>query len=277
MGSAAVLAAMLATTGCRSPAPSSQTLQHYVPDSNGRDVWQWQRTLDQAMVPVAAVDSEAAPASGYGAPAEGTPVVEQAVSLTPDAPVPAVEMEAPGTGKAEVSPDETREGMSIESGEGARPIRRGDRIAISLRGIPDPEEILEAVDDLGEITLPLIGSRRVEGMSSAQAEAMLERIYVEEGYYQKGKINVILVAQENEFFVRGEVKGPGRYALAGDLTLLQAITSAGGYTDYARTGKIRIIRGEQVLVFDMDRIERLKDEDPLIKPGDIIVVPRKLF
>ena len=77
-----------------------------------------------------------------------------------------------------------------ENGVGGmmRPIRRGDRIALYLRGIPQPEDIIEVVDDFGEITLPLIGTRRIEGMTSASAEKMLVRAFVEEGYYPEGKI-----------------------------------------------------------------------------------------
>lgn len=235
------LAAIVATTGCMSSAPPSQRLARYLPDGDGRDVWEWRRTLDGAM---------------------NTP--EHAMS---DKSREFSEDTEPGSTE-EVPP---------EDGAGERPIRRGDQIAISLRGIPQPEQIMEVVDDLGEITLSLIGTRRVEGLTTAQAEKMLVDVYVSEGYYQKGKITVILVALGDEFFVRGEVKGPGRYTLSGDLTLLQAIAVAGGYTDYARTSKIRVIRGESVLVFDAGRMERRKDEDPLIKPGDIIVVPRKIF
>jgi hypothetical protein len=249
-GAARCLCVLLlaALAGCVSAPPPSQRLARYVPETERRDVWDWQRTLD-AYAP-GAVDI----------PESGLPAEEPAEAYVPPAP------------ERESKPWETR-----GANQGSWPLRRGDRIAISLRGIPEPEEIMEVVDDYGEITLPLIGNRRVEGMRTLEAERMLTETYVREGFYQEGKLTVILVAQDNEYFVRGEVKGPGRYTLSGDLTLLQAIASAGGYTDYARMSKIRVIRDTSVLVFDAARIERRRDEDPDIKPGDIIVVPRKIF
>jgi polysaccharide export outer membrane protein len=157
----------------------------------------------------------------------------------------------------------------------ARTLRNGDRIAINLRGIPDPEEIQDIIDDRGYVNLPLIGEIKLAGMATSVAEKMIERAYVKGGYYRK--INVTVVTQDGEYFVRGEVKAVGRYPLSGDLTLLQAITAAGGYTDFAKITKIKIIRGKEVLVFDGKRIEQRKDTDPLVKPDDIVIIPRRLY
>ncbi|MBN1557229.1 MAG: polysaccharide biosynthesis/export family protein [Lentisphaerae bacterium] len=234
---AACLLAGLLAAGCATRGPQGQVVERYVPDIAERDVWAW-----------TGVAQPGAPGARRGgtAPAEMLDLDDEVAGL-PDAE------------------------------DSTRPIRRGDRIAIYLRGIPQPEDIVEVVDDFGEITLPLIGTRLVEGLTTAEAERMLVDAYVGEGYYQEGKINVILVAAEEEYFVRGEVKGSGRYRLTGDMTLMQAIATAGGYTDYARTSRIRIHRGDEVQTYDARRIESRAAEDPLIKPGDIIVVPRKIF
>jgi len=98
---------------------------------------------------------------------------------------------------------------------------------------------------------------------------------VDGGFYRK--INVAIVTEEGEYFVRGEVKQEGRYPISSDLTLLQAIAIARGYTDFARRGKIKIIRGVEDLTFDADAIEGGREPDPLIRNNDIIVVPRRLF
>jgi len=157
--------------------------------------------------------------------------------------------------------------------ETTRILRRGDSILIHLTAIPRPEDVREVLDERGTVTLPLIGDVEVEGLTTAAAERAIQKAYISGGYYNK--IDVIVVADKDEYFVRGEVKREGRYPLAGDLTLIQAITSAGGYTDYARS-KIKVIRGKKVLYFNSKRIELRKDEDPLIEPGDIIVVLRRI-
>lgn len=157
----------------------------------------------------------------------------------------------------------------------SRALRRGDRIVVYLRGIPKSEDIMEVVDELGSVTLPLIGTVKVKGKATSEAENLIEKIYIDGGYYNK--INVIIVAQADEYFVRGEVKREGRYPLSGDLTLLQAIAVAGGYTDYANRRKVQLIRSDKKLFFNASKIEHRKEKDPLIRPEDIIVVHRRWY
>ena len=154
-------------------------------------------------------------------------------------------------------------------------LKRGDHVTISIRGVPQPEDIKEVIDHRGHITLPLIGSIRIEGMLSPAAEEAIERAYIDGGFYRR--IDVIIVSQEDVFFVRGEVQRPGKYPLVGDVTLLMAISSAGGYTDFANARKIKVIRGDEVKSYNANSIESRKDEDPLIHPNNIIVVDRKFF
>jgi len=156
----------------------------------------------------------------------------------------------------------------------SRTLAHSDRVDIYLRGIPQPEDIIDVIDDLGNVNLPLTGRVRIEGKTTSEAEVLIEKRYIEGGYYKN--INVIVVAQADEYFVRGEVKREGRYPLIGDLTLLKAIATAGGYTDYAKSSRIQVISGKKILAFDARKIERLKAEDPLIKPGDVIIVPRRI-
>jgi polysaccharide export outer membrane protein len=154
-------------------------------------------------------------------------------------------------------------------------LKRGDHLVIYLRGIPEPEEVKNVVDETGTLNLPLVGTIPVDGKKVAEAERLVEKAYVDGGYYQK--INVIIVAEEDEYYVRGEVKREGRYPLSRDMTLLQAIATAGGYTDYAKSTQIQLIRGDQVTTYNAKRIEQRKDKDPFIEPGDIIIVSRRVF
>jgi len=159
-----------------------------------------------------------------------------------------------------------------------RYLNRGDRIVVELRGIPVPEKIVGEVDELG-LNMPLIGRVRIDGKTTFDAEKLIERAYIDGGYYTK--INVMVNKQEDEYFVTGEVNKQDKYMMTGDRTLIQAITSAGGYTDFAKRNKVKIMRGQgkdkQILYFNCDRIEQGKEKDPMIKPGDIIEVPRRWF
>jgi polysaccharide export outer membrane protein len=154
-------------------------------------------------------------------------------------------------------------------------LKRSDKIMIYLRDIPRPEEIKAEIDVNGSVNLPLIGTVQIEGKTTAEAIDLIEKAYIDGGFYRK--ISVIVTAEEDEYFVMGEVKKEGRYSLSRDLTLLQAIATAGGYTDYAKKSKVEIIRGKEVNVFNGVRIEERKDEDPLIQPGDVVRVPRAII
>jgi polysaccharide export outer membrane protein len=147
-------------------------------------------------------------------------------------------------------------------------------VIIQLRAIPSPEDVREVVDENGCVTLPYVGRIRIEGKTSSEAEQMVERAYVEGQFYPK--IDVIVVPEAEEYFLRGEVARPGRYPLMRDMTLLQSVAAAGGYTDFA-SSKIRVFRGERVLDFSARQIERGRARDPLVKPGDIIVVRRRFL
>jgi protein involved in polysaccharide export with SLBB domain len=153
-----------------------------------------------------------------------------------------------------------------------RLLKRGDRLAISIRDITTPLEIRDVLDDVGCVNLPLIGTIKLEGKTSSEAESVIENAYIAGEYYKK--INVIVVAQDDEYFIRGEVQKPGKYPLSSDLTLMRAIAEAGGYTEYAKPRDIKVYRGEEVMTFDAKKIESGKERDPMIKPRDIVVVQR---
>ncbi len=152
-------------------------------------------------------------------------------------------------------------------------LRRGDGIFVYLKNIPRPEDIREEVDEVGAVTLPLIGKIQVAGLSTSRAEDAIKEAYIAGGYYRK--IDVIVVADAGSYYVRGEVKRPGSFPISGDITLIQAITTAGGYTDFARPTRIKVIRGPKDMVYDGERIEDGKEPDPLIRANDTIIVPRR--
>ncbi len=74
-------------------------------------------------------------------------------------------------------------------------------------------------------------------------------------------------------FVTGEVKKPGAYKVTPDLSVLKAITLAGGFTDKARKGKIQIIRKDE----EGNEITTIAPFDELVLPDDIIMVPLSFF
>ena len=93
--------------------------------------------------------------------------------------------------------------------------------------------------------------------------------------------DVITVGPKQFFYIRGEVAKPGQYPLVDRPTLMKAVSIAEGLTPYAKKKGIevnRTVNGKQTkLVFDLKAIEERKAEDILLLPGDVVIVPRRLF
>jgi polysaccharide export outer membrane protein len=84
-------------------------------------------------------------------------------------------------------------------------------------------------------------------------------------------------------YMQGELRAPGAVKYTQDLTLVRAVTQAGGLTPLAAGGRVDILRGkgekrERIRV-DVDKMMRAPDEnkDVQLKPDDIVFVPQRLF
>lgn len=93
----------------------------------------------------------------------------------------------------------------------------------------------------------------------------------------------IVVPVADLVYVQGEVRKPGVVKYASDLTIIKAITEAGGPTPLAATGRLDILRGQgekRVRIrIDLDKMLRAPEENPdmRLRPEDIIFVPQRLF
>jgi polysaccharide biosynthesis/export protein len=101
---------------------------------------------------------------------------------------------------------------------------------------------------------------------------------------QPGDIITIPFRQDFKVFVNGAVQRPGpvEYLSHEMMTLLQAVTAAGGASDRANESKVQIIRRlpdgtKRVFKVNLKRIKHGKDEDMLLERNDIVVVPESFF
>ncbi len=83
----------------------------------------------------------------------------------------------------------------------------------------------------------------------------------------------VYIAKAGLFYITGEVKKPDAYKLEEGLTVIKAVTMAGGFTDKASSGRIRIIRktGEREKVLEKAAM------DEKVLQDDIIIVPESFF
>jgi polysaccharide export outer membrane protein len=84
-------------------------------------------------------------------------------------------------------------------------------------------------------------------------------------------------------YIHGEVKTAGAIKSTADLTVLKAISQAGGLTPLAATSRVEILRGDgekrQRIKVDLDKMMKAPDQNPdvRLKPNDIVFVPQRLF
>ena len=141
--------------------------------------------------------------------------------------------------------------------------------AVAMAGAPTEVAVgdLVVVDGSGSsVTLRVV---EVDG-SPSQAGALVSGL--------GGNVTVRSpIDPSRAVFVAGEVARPGAVTWAEGLTLTQAITSAGGWTRLATLRSVVVLRGDEALKIDAQRIYRGRDTDLRLQPGDRLTVPVSLL
>lgn len=99
------------------------------------------------------------------------------------------------------------------------------------------------VDVDGTVTFPMIGRVKVAGLNLRDIEQRL-RAELSKGFFKNPQVSVVVDQYRSQrVFVMGEVRTPGSQALRGDMTLVEALTQAGGATEMA-SGDVLILRSK---------------------------------
>jgi polysaccharide export outer membrane protein len=107
-----------------------------------------------------------------------------------------------------------------------------DLLEIKVFELPELNQVVRVSED-GSITIPLVGSVMVEGVTKDELERKLAEL-LEERYLKKARVSVFIKEyQSKRVAVIGAVENPGMYELIGRLSLLQMISRAGGFTEKA--------------------------------------------
>jgi protein involved in polysaccharide export with SLBB domain len=100
----------------------------------------------------------------------------------------------------------------------------------------------KSVDIDGTVLLPELGAVAVAGLTRTEIEALLMEKY--SPYYDLLDIKVQISTQGKKFFIFGEVSAPGERIFPGDLTVFEAVMTAGPNKDTANLGRVRLIRAD---------------------------------
>jgi polysaccharide export outer membrane protein len=157
-------------------------------------------------------------------------------------------------------------------------IGAGDLLQVSVWKEPDASVPSAVVRPDGKISMPLLKEVSVAGLTPTQTEKLIAS---ELARFINGADVTVVVAQINskKIYAIGAVKKEGPIPYTYRMSVMQAISEAGGLTDYAKRKKIYVLRNEggrqYKLAFDYDAVlkgERMELNIPL-SPGDTLVVP----
>jgi polysaccharide export outer membrane protein len=158
-------------------------------------------------------------------------------------------------------------------------IGAGDVLAINVWKEPEASLPSVVVRPDGFISVPMVKEVEAAGLTPVELEKELSQKFAH--FFREADISVIVKEVHSEkVYMIGAVKKEGPITVRAPLTVLQAVAEAGGLTDYAKRGRIYILRrdnGKEVrLPFDYSAVIQGKhsDQNIVLRPGDTVVVPQ---
>jgi polysaccharide biosynthesis/export protein len=152
-----------------------------------------------------------------------------------------------------------------------------DVLDISVWKEPEVSRVVPVRPD-GKISLPLLNDVQAAGLTPAALAAQITESLKK--YVTSPQVTVIVtMINSQRVYISGEVVRPGAFPMLPGMTVMQALTSAGGFTPFAKMKSIYVLReesGKRVKYpFNYKQVVNGKstDQDIQLKAGDTIVVP----
>jgi polysaccharide export outer membrane protein len=205
----------------------------------------------------------------------------------PSISIPNVTSAAPAGGPASANVNAgAPAGSSVSAPKGYQ-LSPNDSIAVEVFG-EDDLRTSGRLNSEGSISLPLIGSVQLAGLTLSQATQRVTELYARD-YLVNPRVNVVLAGYaKRRFTVLGQVNRPGSYEMPetspGGIDLLEAVAMAGGYTRIAAPERVTVRRRggngqEEVLRINAKRLEKgdARAGNFQVVAGDTITVGESIF
>jgi len=159
-----------------------------------------------------------------------------------------------------------------------------DQVAVEVFG-EDDLRTNGRLNPEGNLSVPLLGSIHLAGLTLTQAASKLTELYGRD-YLVNPKINVVVLSYaKRRFSILGQVNRPGSIEMPdtnpGGIDLLEAVAMAGGYTRIAAPERITVRRhnasGDQIFKVNAKRFTKGSGGGFLVEPGDTITVGESIF
>jgi polysaccharide export outer membrane protein len=125
----------------------------------------------------------------------------------------------------------------------------------------------------GKITMPLVGELQAGGLTPLQLQKTVTEALTK--LLNNPDVTVTVTdVRSKKYFIDGEVRRSGSFPLITPTTVLEALSNAGGFQEFANTSKIRILRGKTVLKFNYKEVTAGKkmEQNIYVENGDHIIV-----
>lgn len=150
-----------------------------------------------------------------------------------------------------------------------------DTIQVDVFNVSELSRELQ-VDASGKIAMPLVGTIDARGKTSAELAGAIESA-LRGRYVRNPEVTVNIKSSVSQVVtIDGQVVEPGLYPVTNQMTLMRAIASAKGFSEFARHEDVVILRtvnGRKMIgLYNVDAIQRGTYDDPPIYANDVVVV-----
>lgn len=164
---------------------------------------------------------------------------------------------------------------NVGAGVDPNTYRMGPQDVLFVRVWREPDFSLSvSVRPDGKITMPLIGDVQAGGLTPVQLGQEVAKDLTK--YINTPDVTII-VQQVNskKYYITGEVLKTGAFPLVVPTTVLQALSGAGGFKEFANTKKIKILRGTKQFHFNYKQVINGKhpEQNIYLENGDYVIVP----
>jgi polysaccharide export outer membrane protein len=170
--------------------------------------------------------------------------------------------------------------MNAVSAPSGYVLSANDQVGVDVFG-EDDLRTAGRLNSEGNLSVPLLGSVHLAGMTLTQAAAKLTQLFGRD-YLVNPKVNVMLLGYaKRRFTMLGQINRPGSYEMPDGspegVGLLEAIAMAGGYTRIAAPERITVKRESKIFRVNGKRLAHGNGENFIVRPGDTVTVGESIF
>ena len=155
-------------------------------------------------------------------------------------------------------------------------LRVQDMVTIEWFDTPSPiPQFKERIREDGKLILPLNVTVQAAGRTTAQLQDDIRSAYVPKYYHH---LTISVKTDERVYFVGGEVRVPNRQFYQEGITVLRAVDTAGGFSDFANRKNIELRRSNgEIIKVDWKKAMKNPKLDPVVYPNDQIIVHKRVI